>query len=179
MFTETELVILPYDSQDGKSLLEILVNEFLSQKWISFQAAVAFLRASGNFSQLLEAMQTFLRNSGTIEITAGADTFSHTARGSDYDAIALLLSKFVSEPNFKLYLYHEKIRTFHPKLYLFSNEKIEQALLIIGSSNWSYGGLVDNIEVNALIKLNLGDDEHRQNYQKIKYYFATYWAEAE
>jgi hypothetical protein len=94
MLTEAELIIHPYSSKDGKSLLDILVNELRSKKWIRFQAAVAFLKRSGNFRNLLEAMHTFIAEGGTIEITFGADTFAGNTRGTDYEAVKLLLSEF-------------------------------------------------------------------------------------
>lgn len=179
MLTEAELIIHPYSSKDGKSLLDILVNELRSKKWIRFQAAVAFLKRSGNFRNLLEAMHTFIAEGGTIEITFGADTFAGNTRGTDYEAVKLLLSEFEEEPKVKFYLYHEKRRTFHPKLYLFSNEQDNNALLIVGSSNWSDGGLVNNIEANVLLKLELDKEDHKQCYQMISEYFATYWTEVE
>ncbi|MFW9973207.1 MAG: hypothetical protein ACFFDF_23690, partial [Candidatus Odinarchaeota archaeon] len=41
------------------------------------------------------------------------------------------------------------------KLYLFSNEEKSRALLILGSSNWSKGGLVTNVEANILVNFDL------------------------
>jgi HKD family nuclease len=60
-----------------------------------------------------------------------------------------------------MFLYHDKkrSRTFHPKIYLFSNVPNNNALLIIGSSNWSAGGFHDNIEANVIIELDLKDAE--------------------
>jgi HKD family nuclease len=62
---------------------------------------------------------------------------------------------------------------------LFSNEQEGNALLIVGSSNWSDGGLVNNIEANVLLKLELDKEDHKQCYQMISEYFATYWTEVE
>jgi HKD family nuclease len=177
MLTEAELIIQPYSSKDGKSLLDVLIGELKSGRWVRFQAAVAFLRSSGNFRNLLEAMHIFVAEGGTIEITFGADIFAGNTRGTDYEAVKLLLSEFKKEPRVKFYLYHERGRTFHPKVYLFANEQASNALLIVGSSNWSDGGLVNNIEANVLLKLQLDKEDHRQCYQLISEYFSAYWTE--
>lgn len=43
-------------------------------------------------------------------------------KGSDFDAIKALLDDFGHLPTVRVYLYHEKSRTFHPKVYLFDAE---------------------------------------------------------
>lgn len=179
MLAEIELIIQPYSSQAGNSVLDILISQLNSNEWTRFLAAVAFLRRSGNFLKLIDAMEQFMNNGGEISITAGADTFGGNARGTDFEAVHFLLTKFDQEPKFALHLYHEQARTFHPKLYLFSNEHANRAFLIIGSSNWSYGGLFDNIEANVTIKLNLDNEQHKQIYQTILEHFQNYWTEIE
>jgi len=44
---------------------------------------------------------------------------------------------------------------FHPKLYFSAN--LSQAMVIIGSANLTFGGLHNNIEVSAHVKLDLAD----------------------
>jgi len=57
-----------------------------------------------------------------------------------------------------------------PKLYLFENEGIVQT--IIGSSNLTRGGLIENVEVNVLLEMKR-DSEEAENifdvYARIKY----------
>lgn len=168
-------VIHPYHSQTGQSLLDLLVAELDSGLWTKFQIAVAFLRQSGNFSKLLEAMQRFLTQGGTITLTAGADSFSGQADGSDYEAVVGLLSNLGGFSDFYLYLYHEPHRTFHPKIYLFSNH--DHAVLFIGSSNWSRGGLFNNVEANIRLPLDLQSANHEEQFEILQGYFRDYWTE--
>jgi len=177
MLTEIDLIIQPYSVKKGKSILDTLIRELKSAKWDSFQAAVAFARQSGNFPDLLAAMQNFMTSGGKIQITFGANSFGGDALGSDYEAIETLLNAFRGNPNAEVHLYFEKGRTFHPKLYLFSNEHEARAMLIIGSSNWSRGGLIDNVEANIALNLDLEQEEHQQCYQEVVEHLETYWRE--
>ena len=132
---EVDLLILPYATLKGKSLLHVLIKEFNKKTWTHFRAVVAFAKEGANYQELIEAMSTFLSRGHSIEMTFGADTFSAT-KGSDYESIQTLLEHLSEQGDFKLFLYREQGRTFHPKMYLFSNEKKKRALIIVGSSNW-------------------------------------------
>ena len=84
---------------------------------------------------------------------------------------------FPEEAN--LFLYHEKGRTFHPKLYLFSNEEVGVAWVSIGSSNWSRGGLLNNIEANLIFELELNIESDKEIFDEIQTIFGDYWHESE
>ena len=177
MRADIDVFVLPYAATDGNSLLNLLVRQFGSGNWTNFKAGIAFCKQSGNVQEFLDAMQAFADGGGEIEITFGADAFGGETKGSDYEALETILTKFNDYPNVKIYLYHERSRTFHPKVYLFSNEENQQALLIVGSSNWSMGGLVDNIEVDVAIKLNLNEQDHLACYKKMIGHIHDYWHE--
>ncbi len=179
MIAEVEVFVHPYATEKDNYLLKILIEELSSDKWTNFKAAIAFISQTGNFIELLDAMTSFLKKNGMIEMTFGADIFSGTVRGSDYEALKAILDSLENYQNLKLYLYHEKNRTFHPKLYLFSDENKKRALLIVGSSNWGQGGFYHNIEANVLIKLDLKDKDHEKCFSEINEYFKTYWQESE
>ena len=110
-------------------------------------------------------------------MTFGADTFG-AGYGTDLQAIEQLVSRFESHPNVKIHLYHESGRTFHPKIYLFDHETDQRALIIVGSSNWSYGGLAGNVEGSILLHLNLTVEEERIIYDRLVYCFVNYWTES-
>ncbi len=175
--SEIELLVLPYDSATGQSLLHRLISEIESGNWKRFRAAVAFAKSSGNYDELLSALLRFARNGGPVEMTFGADVFGGDVRGSDFDAVRRLLIKLGDLPTVRIHLYHEAGRTFHPKVYLFDAEAEGRALAVIGSSNWSYGGLVDNVEVNVLLRLDLSAQEQLVIYERLSECFATYWKE--
>ncbi len=106
-------------------------------------------------------------------MTFGADTFGADS-GSDFQAIEQLVSRLEPYPNATIHLYHESGRTFHPKIYLLDHAANEKALMVVGSSNWSYGGLAGNIEANILIHLSLNIEEEREIYDRLSYCFANY-----
>ncbi|HEU0013248.1 MAG TPA: phospholipase D-like domain-containing protein [Longimicrobium sp.] len=141
-------------------------------------AAVAFARASGNDPALLDSLFRFASTPGhSVALTFGADLFGGTAPASDLSALEVLLGGLAGLPRSHVYLYHEPNRTFHPKVYVFSNEAARRALVIIGSSNWSRGGLVDNVEANVALHLDLSDEDHRALFEEIRMNFEKYWSE--
>ncbi len=171
MRAEVEFVILPYDSVKGRSVLDLLIDELRHGGWTHFRAAVAFARISGNFPALLDAIRDFARN-GQVRMTFGANTFVD-GQGSDIEAIRGVLQALDGVANAAIHLYHEATRTFHPKLYLFSNDNA--ALAIVGSSNWTEGGLYSNVEANVFVRLDLSDSEHRQELDRLVWHFETFW----
>ena len=176
MQAQIDVLLLPYDSAWGGSMLARLISELESGAWLRFRAAVAFARKSGNDQRLVTALRAFADGGGEIEMTFGADTFAGDAKGSDYDAIDHLLT-ILESTSVKVHLYHEPGRTFHPKIYLFDNEPNRLALLIVGSSNWSDGGFVNNIEANIAVHLDLSIDSHRAIYDRVAGCFERYWSE--
>lgn len=179
MLAETEFIILPYASERGRSILQLLANELSNGRWTAFRGAVAFAKQSGNDLRLLRALAKFAKGGGTVALTIGADVFGPSSRGSEYDAVKTLLETLEPFPDAKLYLYHERYRTFHPKLYLFSNCHTSRALAIVGSSNWTEGGLVENVEANVLVKFDLTQREHKIAFDGLVDTLESYWAEEE
>jgi HKD family nuclease len=174
---DTEILILPYDSALGASLLQRLIAELESGSWTRFRAAVAFVKASANYEELLRALVRFASGGGVVELTFGADLFGARVKGSDFEALRLLVEALDSFPSVRIHLYHEKYRTFHPKVYFFDSESNARALLIVGSSNWSHGGLVDNVEVDVLVHLDLSNDHHLVVAGQLAECFSNYWSE--
>jgi phosphatidylserine/phosphatidylglycerophosphate/cardiolipin synthase-like enzyme len=176
MRTETEILLQPYDSNQGNSILHRLIAEFGSDTWTHFRGAIHFAKQSGNYTELLDAMGAFLDRGAHISLTFGADVFGASSFATEHEAILQLLRSFESKPTFRMHLYHERFRTFHPKLYLFSRES-ERALLILGSSNWSEGGFFNNVEANVVVHLDLHDSEHLECFDRIVERFESSWQE--
>ncbi len=172
-----EIILLPYATGEGQSLVQRLICELEKPDWTRLRCAVAFAKQSGNYDQLLNALVAFATRGGLIQLTFGADAFAGDDRGSEFDAIKTLLESLQQQPGVTVCLYHEKGRTFHPKLYLFSNEVEERALLIVGSSNWSDGGFATNVEADLLIQLDLVNAEHNSCYQKVVDCFGQFWSQ--
>ena len=55
---------------------------------------------------------------------------------------------------------------FHPKVYLAQNHEV--AKLIVGSSNFTTGGLIKNIESSLILDLNLSDENDKILVQKVE-----------
>jgi HKD family nuclease len=178
MKTNTEILLLPYDSASGTSLLHRLIAELESGNWISFRAAIAFAKSSGNYQELVSALVKFAKNGGGIELTFGADTFGANTKGSDMEAVEVLVNELHEYPSARVFAYHEQGRTFHPKIYLFDNLQTKKALVVVGSSNWSYGGLINNIEANVLVHLDLSTLEHLEAFERLTKCFTAYWSES-
>ena len=173
--TNVELIFLPYGEETKSTMVDVLIRELEDTKWMSFTAAVAFARRSGNIPELLNALAAFAQRGGVVEMTFGANTFAE-GEGSDYEAVETLLKELSGHQNVRLYLYNEQPnRTFHPKLYLFANAS--EAALIIGSSNWTQGGLQRNIEVNVALRLDMREAEQKAAYDRTVEIYQTYWSE--
>ena len=126
--------------------LETVINTYLpSSQTTSF--AVAFMKFSG-YQMIEDALDTCLENGGYVNFIVGLDF--HT---TDAKSLQALYSKN-QENKFEFSCfssYNEGAPSFHPKLYLFSNQESNQA--IIGSSNLTRGGLKNNVELNTLLTM--------------------------
>ncbi len=170
-----EFLALPYASADNHSLLKVFVDELNRGTWHRFQVAVAFAKASGNCPTLVDALRAFAQADGRVELTFGADTFSGESKGTDLEAVEELVQALGTFGTSSIYLYHEPGRTFHPKIYLFTDKSEKMALLIVGSSNWSEGGMVDNVEASLLVRLTLTNADQRRVYDDVQNCFGQYW----
>jgi HKD family nuclease len=128
-------------------LIDVLLDSLSSAKEV--RIAVAFLKNSGLNLVEGELIQC-LRRGGFVEFLIGLD-FRIT------DADALLRLKKIGT---KVYCYSNPLTddtpVYHPKLYIFKEEA--KALVVIGSSNLTEGGLKDNVEINAILSLSDGDE---------------------
>lgn len=174
---KVRLLVLPYASDQGESLVQLLVTELNSGRWSRFAAAVAFVKQSGNYIEFVDALRKFARSGNHVELTFGANTFGAEAAGSEYQAIESILKQLQETGNASIFLYREKPRTFHPKVYLFDNVSGGAALLIVGSSNWTDGGLTDNVEASILVELDLTKEDQQKLYEEARAYFVDYWQE--
>ena len=130
--------------------------------------AVAFVKYSG--LQLLDPfLDTCLTQGGDVEFIVGLDF--HTTDAESLQAMMKRASTFA--PQFRFYCYSDptdRTTAYHPKLYLFDEDK--SITSIIGSSNLTRGGLIKNIEVNAILEFALQAQEVEtlnDIYARIKY----------
>ena len=118
---------------------------------------VAWARRSG-VGLLHSALGESLRN---IDVVVG---MAH--RGTSAEALVHLraLSR-------RVFVYHKHhLQTFHPKVYLFDDGQHppSEAVLMIGSSNLTGGGLYQNIEGNLVLELHPADNrEEHATYNSV------------
>jgi len=111
------------------------------------RVAVAFVKGSGLVAA--PALEQVVQRGAEVRLIAGVD-FQLT----DLAAI----ERFDKPPSAaRVYLSAQSSEraTFHPKVYLL--ESRHDAVAIVGSSNLTGGGLVDNLEANILLRSSLDD----------------------
>lgn len=134
------------------ALAEVIKSELLESNKVNI--AVAFLRKSG-IDQIYNAMDYALtKNNANVEIIVGLDF-----KTTDYNALLTLEELKFKYSGFTYYCFGDKRDhfnelIFHPKIYLFSNERPSNRRYtsIIGSSNLTASGLSSNFEVNAVFR---------------------------
>lgn len=136
-----EKTILLHNNKES-SHLNFLLEEFkeADQIWL----ATAFLKMSG-LKLLLPAIKKHIKASKPINIIVGQN-FGLT----EPEALRTIFNLFKKKVNANLFLDKAEVKTsvFHPKLFLFNNDK--KGIIISGSANITKGGLTTNQEVSLV-----------------------------
>lgn len=135
----------PHSFRLGTGLLTHLEDE----RWLAFEAGVAWIRRSGT-KHLLPPFIDFLKRGGEIRITVGVDIDNTSQEGLE----DLLSLREYGQAD--IYIYHNEAGgIFHPKVYLLTNQI--DAKLIVGSNNLTEPGLFVNVE--ACLEINTDVDD--------------------
>ena len=149
---ETTMIGQGYNLAADTSVAAELIKQFKSRRFGSFTCLVAFASSSGVAAitpYILDAKSKGMK----IRVILGIDQ-----KGTSKEALAAVLDWGVDS-----YVYHTDARNiFHPKVYLFENEDI--FTLIVGSSNLTVPGLVQNVECSLLIKDIKSNPVHQAFY---------------
>lgn len=132
--------------QDAFRLGDFLLEGFAQPDWTEFRGASAFVKRSGT-KHIKGAMKAFVARGGVIRFTAGVD-----AGGTSEQGLRDLLDAVDNGTGIFVYG-NGSSSTFHPKVYLFRNN--QAAHLVVGSGNFTEGGLYTNYEASILLKLDL------------------------
>lgn len=146
---QTKIQIL---SNTNYPLADVLKSELLEST--SVQIAVAFLRRTG-LDYIHKSLDYALSiNQAKIEFIVGLDF-----KTTDAEALASLNDLKEKYENFEFYCFGDKRDNhndlvFHPKIYMFHTElsKGTKYSSIVGSSNFTGGGLTTNFEVNTIFR---------------------------
>ena len=135
----------------GNHLGDLLNRRLQDPQWTTFRSAVAFVKRSG-VMHIADSLRTFARR-GRVRMTVGV-----SMGGTSVEGLQSLLECL--DGRGEVWVFHnENGPTFHPKMYVFSSDRIAE--VIIGSGNLTQGGLFDNYEASIALTLNLTDPDDR------------------
>jgi len=143
-------------SNTNLQLEKIIKNEFIESE--QSRIAVAFLKKSG-LDLVEKQLKIALSQNISIEFIVGLDF-----KTTDYKALYELQNIKQKYKSFSYYCFGDKgdnfnSLIFHPKVYLFNSS--EKYTSIVGSSNFTAGGLSTNFEVNTIFY---------EDYKNYKYF---------
>ncbi|MBK9959284.1 MAG: Helicase associated domain protein [Chitinophagaceae bacterium] len=154
-------------SENQINVGEQLAASFSDNKiFDSFHGFVAFAASSG-ILKLDKSLNIAQQNFKKLVFYIGVDN-----KGTSKQALELLLEKGI-----ETYIYHreEEYITYHPKLFLFEGQK--HTRVIIGSSNLTRSGFINNIE--ACIQLDFQpatDKQGNKLLSEVKEYFQEFFS---
>lgn len=139
-------------SNTNFALADVIKSELLEST--SVKIAVAFLRRTG-LDYLYKSIEyALISNNAKIEFIVGLDF-----KTTDAEALNALNEIKIKYSNFEFYCFGDKRDNhndlvFHPKIYMFNTElsKGTKYSSIVGSSNFTRGGLTTNFEVNTIFR---------------------------
>ena len=151
-------------SNTNYQLEKVIKNELIESTTV--RIAVAFLKKTGLDLVRKQLDYALAQNNANIEFIVGLDF-----KTTDYKALNELQLIKESNKNFKYYCFGDKKDNynsliFHPKIYLFNTNK--KFTSIVGSSNFTGGGLSTNFEVNTIFQ------ETNNNYKYFSQLEAIY-----
>lgn len=116
---------------------ERIVEHLRSDKYSTMRVLMAFAKGSG-VGLLGAALGDFVAAGGAVEIIVGLDM-----DGTSPDALESLVGLGAD-----VFVFGVKgDRTFHPKVMIFDTDPADEFVVIVGSNNWTPGGLDSNFEV--------------------------------
>lgn len=146
--------------------------ELASGNWTRFTAIVAFARMSG-VGHIEPPLVSFTNSGSRADLTIGTDM-----RSTSYEA-AWYLMQAVQGNGRMLLASAEPGATFHPKVFIFSDadstttdtvaalEAASSAVVILGSSNFTGGGLFLNDEASLVWTPDLGSDQDQRSWANL------------
>jgi PLD-like domain len=127
---------------------DFLLTHFADPQWISFRAAIAFVKRSGTLF-VRQPLQAF-SNRAEVRISVGIDL-----NGTSREGLTDLLE---ATPQGQVFVYRNNgPSTFHPKVYVFKSA--HRADVLVGSGNLTRGGLYTNYEASLAVSLDLADQQ--------------------
>lgn len=142
-------IIKPLDGPIGtKRLIELMIKAFNDPSFNSFKMISAFAKIKP-LIKLNPYIAKWKQNNNLSDVIFGIDHY-----GTSIELLTEAINVFDN-----VYITHNPIIgcTFHPKIYLWSGSM--KALAVIGSQNFTVGGLETNYETSIIIDLDLKKDK--------------------
>lgn len=137
--------------KNGRLLVDEIVDGLVDNRFNSWVGAYAFGSASGALATLEDdSFKEFVDRGGHAELIIGIDAVTNVA--------ALEKLRQLQSPNLVVRVFKSSLASslFHPKVSIFSGTS---ARLVIGSGNFTLGGLRKNLEAFVTLDANPGDSE--------------------
>ena len=152
--------------EDGTDLRDFLHAVAESSELKTLRIIVAWAKRSG-LRRAAADLRAIRDRGGKVLAIVGVSEGGATQQGLD----ALMAQTDES------HVFHDTGRTFHPKVYL--ADSAVEALLLVGSNNFTAGGLAWNYEAAIWCELDLGVDNDRQVRDDVLAYFDRLRADAD
>jgi hypothetical protein len=124
---------------------------------------VAYAKKSG-IAAILPFLRLFRVNGGRINVVVGL-----SQRLTSSQALEVLLSEV---DNCYVFFEENSFTSFHPKVYIFENEK--KGLVFLGSSNLTAGGMYTNHELDVKLDFDLSIESSRKDYNQFHDLYSRY-----
>jgi superfamily II DNA or RNA helicase/HKD family nuclease len=144
----------------GKGEMPKIIEEIITDS-LEISIASAFMNFTG--LSILEKFLTKYQQIKKIDILLDEDFHP------DENFKKALLSKLSNFPNTDIRIFCDEKKFFHSKIYCFKGD--EKIKVIVGSSNLTGGGLLHNIEMNALFISDANDPE----IKRLNSMYKKYW----
>ena len=140
---DVDLILQPFD--DETSLHEVLSAALGDSRYDRVEIVVAWIKDSG-IDRLRDEFAGFHARGGTSRLITGVDE-----GGATKEVLETALAVFD-----EAYLLYDRVSgTFHPKMYLFIGAN--NAKLVVGSNNFTPGGLFFNYETAQVLDVTTAD----------------------
>lgn len=149
-------IVQPYD--DGEDLRDFLEAVAADSTLDTLRIVVAWAKRSG-LSRAAKDLATIRARGGSVHAVVGVSEGGATEQG------LRSLMESVDEVG----VFHDRGRTFHPKVYLATGAN--NALLLVGSHNLTAGGIAWNYEAGLWCDLDLSLTDDRQVADDVIAYF--------
>lgn len=149
----------------GRNTVGEEIQRLLAQQaFRRLRVLMAFCRGSG-IGFMSRELTSFLERGGTAEAIIGLDM-----GGTSPEALEALIELGVTVHVFGV----EGDRTFHPKVCIFDDGDGERYAALVGSANWTAGGLDSNFEAAVRVELRTSSAGDRRAAEELESLWHTY-----